>query len=74
MTTSPSYPLLASIEANIEYLDSRDGRKEIDNLSWGELSSDIAGLNVDTTLGNLVLGILLKLVVEETSFLILKRW
>ncbi len=32
MTTSPSYPLLASIEANIEYLNSRDGRKEIDNL------------------------------------------
>lgn len=32
MTTSPSYPLLASIEANIMYLDSRDGRKEIDNL------------------------------------------
>ena len=32
MTTSPSYPLLASIEANIEYLDSRGGRKEIDNL------------------------------------------
>lgn len=32
MTTSPSYPLLASIEANINYLDSRAGRKEIDNL------------------------------------------
>ncbi len=32
MTTSPSYPLLASIEANIEYLDSKVGRKEIDNL------------------------------------------
>lgn len=32
MTTSPSYPLLASIEANIHYLDSRAGRKEIDNL------------------------------------------
>lgn len=32
MTTSPSYPLLASIEANINYLDSREGRKEIDNL------------------------------------------
>lgn len=32
MTTSPSYPLLASIEANIEYLNSRDGRREIDNL------------------------------------------
>ena len=32
MTTSPSYPLLASIEENIAYLDSKDGRKEIDNL------------------------------------------
>lgn len=32
MTTSPSYPLLASIEANIEYLDSDKGRREIDNL------------------------------------------
>jgi arginine/lysine/ornithine decarboxylase len=32
MTTSPSYPLLASIEANIAYLDSSDGRKEIKNL------------------------------------------
>lgn len=29
-------------------------RKEIDNLSWGELSSDIAGLNGDTPLGNIV--------------------
>lgn len=32
MTTSPSYPLLASIEENIAYLDSKEGRKEIDNL------------------------------------------
>ena len=32
MTTSPSYPLLASIEDNIEYLNSKEGRKEIDNL------------------------------------------
>jgi len=32
MTTSPSYPLLATIEANIEYLDSNEGRKNIDNL------------------------------------------
>ncbi len=32
MTTSPSYPLLASIEANILYLDSNDGRREIENL------------------------------------------
>lgn len=31
-TTSPSYPLLASIEANIDYLDSQEGRREIDNL------------------------------------------
>lgn len=29
-------------------------RKEIDDLSWGELSSDIAGLNGDTPLGNVV--------------------
>lgn len=32
MTTSPSYPLLASIEANIDYLNSSRGRNEIDNL------------------------------------------
>jgi len=32
MTTSPSYPLLASIEANIAYLNSNTGRKEISNL------------------------------------------
>jgi lysine decarboxylase len=32
MTTSPSYPLLASIEVNIGYLDSTTGRKEINNL------------------------------------------
>lgn len=32
MTTSPSYPLLASIEENILYLNSIEGRKEIDNL------------------------------------------
>ena len=31
-TTSPSYPLLASIEETIAYLDSKEGRKEIDNL------------------------------------------
>ncbi len=31
-TTSPSYPLLASIEDTIAYLDSNEGRKEIDNL------------------------------------------
>lgn len=31
-TTSPSYPLLASIEANINYLNSSKGRKKLDNL------------------------------------------
>ena len=31
-TTSPSYPLLASIEVNIAYLDSKEGKKEIENL------------------------------------------
>ena len=29
-------------------------RKEIDNLDWGELISDIAGLKGDTPLGNIV--------------------
>ena len=32
MTTSPSYPLLASIEANINYLNSSKGRKAIKDL------------------------------------------
>lgn len=32
MTTSPSYPLLASIEENIDYLNSKDGQREIDHL------------------------------------------
>ncbi len=31
-TTSPSYPLLASIETNINYLFSKRGQKEVDNL------------------------------------------
>ena len=31
-TTSPSYPLLASIEANINYLNSKKGRKKLDEL------------------------------------------
>lgn len=29
-------------------------RKEIDNLDWGELISDIAGLKGDTPLGNII--------------------
>lgn len=31
-TTSPSYPLLASVEANINYLNSKRGKKAIENL------------------------------------------
>ena len=31
-TTSPSYPMLATIESNINYLNSKRGRKCIDNL------------------------------------------
>ena len=31
-TTSPSYPMLASIEANIKYLNSSKGRKKIEEL------------------------------------------
>lgn len=31
-TTSPSYPLLMSIEANIRYLNSRKGRQKLDKL------------------------------------------
>ena len=32
MTTSPSYPLLASVEANINYLNSKKGKKALDKL------------------------------------------
>ena len=31
-TTSPSYPMLATIEANVRYLNSKKGRKQIGNL------------------------------------------
>ena len=31
-TTSPSYPMLATIEANIKFLNSKKGRKKIDEL------------------------------------------
>lgn len=31
-TTSPSYPLLATIEANINFLNSQKGRKKLENL------------------------------------------
>ena len=41
MTTSPSYPMLATIEANINYLNSSKGRKDIK-----QLISDIEKLNL----------------------------
>lgn len=41
-TTSPSYPLLASIEANINYLNSQKGKYKID-----KLVSDINKLKAD---------------------------
>lgn len=31
-TTSPSYPILASIEANINFLNSKQGKKKLENL------------------------------------------
>lgn len=34
-TTSPSYPMLATIEANINYLNSKKGRKKIEELISG---------------------------------------
>lgn len=45
-TTSPSYPLLTSIEANINYLNSRKGRKKIENLidSIKELKNSVKNI------------------------------
>ena len=45
-TTSPSYPLLATIEANINYLNSRKGRKKIN-----ELIENIKALNLPSPQG-----------------------
>lgn len=46
-TTSPSYPLLASIEANINYLNSAKGRKKIDNLiiDLGKIREDVKNID-----------------------------
>ena len=45
-TTSPSYPLLATIEANINYLNSKKGRKTIDDLinNINEVKSKLTNL------------------------------
>lgn len=47
-TTSPSYPIMASIEASVEYLDSKKGRRKIDSLlsDIEEIKSFIS-LNLD---------------------------
>ena len=45
-TTSPSYPMLATIEANINYLNSKKGKKKIDILisQIEELKNELANL------------------------------
>lgn len=48
-TTSPSYPMLASIEANISYLNSQRGKKNIDKLidNIGKLKENCPNIDFD---------------------------
>lgn len=48
-TTSPSYPMLATIEANIRFLDSKKGRNYINNLILEIKKLNIPQLNDDAT-------------------------
>ncbi len=48
-TTSPSYPLLASIEANVNFLNSKRGRAKIEELIDNCLSLGIDNPNDDPT-------------------------
>lgn len=48
-TTSPSYPMLTTIEANIKYLNSSKGHKHIENLIKDIKSLNIESLNDDPT-------------------------
>ena len=48
-TTSPSYPMLATIEANIKFLNSSRGRKYIEKLLENIKELDIEQLNDDST-------------------------
>ena len=48
-TTSPSYPMLASIEANIKFLNSNKGRKKIEQLIHNIKSLNLEQLNDDPT-------------------------
>lgn len=49
MTTSPSYPMLATIEANIRFLNSTKGRKKIDDLINSIKTLGVSLLNDDVT-------------------------
>ena len=56
-TYDPGYDLFEDWDLIASSLKTQYGysvRKEIKNLCWGELSSDIAGLNGDTPLVNIV--------------------
>lgn len=48
-TTSPSYPMLATIEANIKFLNSKRGRKIISDLISNIKELDLEQLNDDPT-------------------------
>ena len=48
-TTSPSYPMLATIEANINFLNSKRGRKYIQNLINNIKSLNLPQYNDDIT-------------------------
>lgn len=48
-TTSPSYPMLATIEANINFLNSTRGKKHIENLIRNIKSLGLPQLNDDPT-------------------------
>lgn len=53
----PGYDLFDDWDLIASSLKTQYGysiRKEIDNLSWGELISDIEGLNSETPLGNVI--------------------
>ena len=56
-TYDPGYDLFEDWDLVASSLKTQYGysvRKEIDNLDWGELISDIAGLKGDTPLGNII--------------------
>ena len=48
-TTSPSYPMLATIEANIKYLNSAKGKKQIEQLIENIKSLMLPQINDDPT-------------------------